>query len=350
MKYSFFLPLFLLSIACQAQENLQNEVLKKCRKEFSKKKCLSDYDEDKIPFYQDKCPEKAGPEENNGCPWPDMDKDDVIDKDDSCPEVAGPMENNGCPWPDTDGDGVLDKDDPYPTNPNKNGKECEKIYATEKVCYEKTVEELSKTDFSGLIDLLFEEQDFKTFLAQPKKYIFIKKIIGTVGAECGNDPYYDCKHFEKNNNNDVFVKLWNKDNFNKIRKKLGNKTIIPLISYGTDGYSHFEENDHENYFLTNKITPFYKGRFNDNGKIGNIYYTAPQKPVRELAITQKGNNMTGLDYASFSIAVLPQFYNDSDIEYLVQLTFSDDKQGDRRALTKYYRFNDGKWFFSRVFE
>lgn len=66
---------------------------------------------------EDECPDIAGPEENNGCPWPDTDGDDLIDKDDACPTVAGPIENNGCPWPDTDGDGILDKDDACPTVP-----------------------------------------------------------------------------------------------------------------------------------------------------------------------------------------------------------------------------------------
>ncbi|AZA84455.1 hypothetical protein C1637_06335 [Chryseobacterium lactis] len=76
-----------------------------------------DKDQDGIPNKLDKCPESAGPVENDGCPWPDTDSDGVIDKDDACPTVAGPPENNGCPWPDTDGDGVLDKDDACPTVP-----------------------------------------------------------------------------------------------------------------------------------------------------------------------------------------------------------------------------------------
>jgi len=45
----------------------------------------------------DKCPNEAGPAENDGCPWPDRDGDGVLDKDDQCPDVPGTVANNGCP-------------------------------------------------------------------------------------------------------------------------------------------------------------------------------------------------------------------------------------------------------------
>ena len=73
-----------------------------------------DTDNDGIQDTEDNCPEEAGPDDNQGCPWPDSDYDGVLDKDDSCPENAGPGDNNGCPWPDRDNDGVIDKDDDCP--------------------------------------------------------------------------------------------------------------------------------------------------------------------------------------------------------------------------------------------
>lgn len=73
-----------------------------------------DDDNDGIPNKKDDCPQREGPAENKGCPWPDSDGDTVVDKDDSCPEESGSAENSGCPWPDTDGDSVLDKDDRCP--------------------------------------------------------------------------------------------------------------------------------------------------------------------------------------------------------------------------------------------
>ena len=70
--------------------------------------CL-DTDNDYIANYQDICENEAGPEENNGCPWPDTDLDGVADKDDSCIDTPGDISNNGCPlegsyvfWVDAD--------------------------------------------------------------------------------------------------------------------------------------------------------------------------------------------------------------------------------------------------------
>lgn len=77
-------------------------------------KKFKDSDEDDILDKDDKCPNEAGPVENNGCPWPDGDGDKVFDKDDACPKVAGPVENKGCPWGDTDNDTILDNVDTCP--------------------------------------------------------------------------------------------------------------------------------------------------------------------------------------------------------------------------------------------
>jgi outer membrane protein OmpA-like peptidoglycan-associated protein len=56
---------------------------------------------------------KAGPIDNQGCPWPDTDADTILDKDDACPAVAGTGALKGCP--DQDNDGVTDADDTCPT-------------------------------------------------------------------------------------------------------------------------------------------------------------------------------------------------------------------------------------------
>ncbi|WP_426482280.1 vWA domain-containing protein [Chryseobacterium sp. R2ACT005] len=97
--------------SCKTQKNTESNNEPKT---YSIRK---DKDQDGIPNKLDKCPDIAGPVENEGCPWVESDGDGVIDKDDACPTVAGPPENNGCPWPDTDGDGILDKDDACPTVP-----------------------------------------------------------------------------------------------------------------------------------------------------------------------------------------------------------------------------------------
>ncbi|MDR6368788.1 Ca-activated chloride channel family protein [Chryseobacterium bernardetii] len=97
--------------SCKTQKNTESD---KKPQTYSVRK---DKDQDGIPNKLDKCPDIAGPIENEGCPWVESDGDGVIDKDDACPTVPGPPENNGCPWPDTDGDGILDKDDACPTVP-----------------------------------------------------------------------------------------------------------------------------------------------------------------------------------------------------------------------------------------
>ncbi len=133
----------LFAIPCfHAHEITDKDAFERCRKENSRRTCLSDKDKDRVLFYLDECPdvkgwmeqkgyldtdgdgipdkndqcfEVAGPIENKGCPWPDADGDEIPDNDDACPAVNGPSENNGCPWADTDGDGVWDKDDVCPT-------------------------------------------------------------------------------------------------------------------------------------------------------------------------------------------------------------------------------------------
>lgn len=91
------LILFFITVYFQAQEIENKEVFKKYRMEFNKKNCLADEDQDKVPFYLDKCPTEVGVKENLGCPWPDTDKDGVLDKDDNCPTVPGIPNLNGCP-------------------------------------------------------------------------------------------------------------------------------------------------------------------------------------------------------------------------------------------------------------
>ncbi|TDX84583.1 thrombospondin type 3 repeat-containing protein [Epilithonimonas xixisoli] len=118
MKIQLSFILFFVFLFCSSQEIADKEKFKKCRKEFSKKICLSDEDKDSVLFYLDECPKVFGVAENNGCAWKDTDNDGIVDKDDVCVDVVGPSENKGCPWPDTDGDGILDKDDKYPTIPD----------------------------------------------------------------------------------------------------------------------------------------------------------------------------------------------------------------------------------------
>ncbi|MCE7997199.1 MAG: OmpA family protein [Roseivirga sp.] len=80
-----------------------------------------DTDGDGILDRKDACPDEFGPEDNNGCPYPDRDGDGVIDAEDQCPDLPGKLAN-GCP--DTDGDGIADAEDKCPNEAGENGKDC----------------------------------------------------------------------------------------------------------------------------------------------------------------------------------------------------------------------------------
>ncbi len=56
-----------------------------------------DKDHDGVTDSLDKCPDQAGPLNNQGCPIFDKDGDGVSDMIDKCPDQAGPLENQGCP-------------------------------------------------------------------------------------------------------------------------------------------------------------------------------------------------------------------------------------------------------------
>ncbi|MBC7810755.1 MAG: hypothetical protein H7175_06400, partial [Burkholderiales bacterium] len=76
-----------------------------------------DTDGDGVPLRRDDCPQQAGPEANNGCPFQadgfvieldptspppppvDTDGDGLSDPNDQCPTVHGLADNGGCPPP-----------------------------------------------------------------------------------------------------------------------------------------------------------------------------------------------------------------------------------------------------------
>lgn len=215
MKHHLFLILFLFSNSSWSQQVNNALALKKCRKDFNKKICLSDDDKDGILFYLDKCPKEKGEVENNGCPWPDTDKDGIIDKDDTCPKLMGPEENNGCPWPDTDDDGILDKDDNCPTIPGLgeyNG--CPKPYEPD--C---KAEERKDSLEMALFRLKYKDIDeiynkLNTRFLDPilnkykiKKFELYLEFIDW-GGPC--DLPGCCPNWKYNKSNYLIFKFWNK--------------------------------------------------------------------------------------------------------------------------------------------
>ncbi|SHF21488.1 thrombospondin type 3 repeat-containing protein [Chryseobacterium vrystaatense] len=348
--FSFFLV--------QAQEIIDKDALGKCRKELNKKTCLSDEDGDRILFYLDRCPKEKGSVENNGCPWPDEDNDGIIDKEDNCPDLTGPVENNGCPLVDTDGDGIFDKDDACPTQPGMvenlgcplKKRDCGDLYEREKARYEKDIEQLKDMNFDSLFDAICGDPDFKTFFLLPKKVLFLRNSTIGGGPECGNDAYYDCKHFEKRIGSEVLNKFWNKNNFAKFRKKTGNGIIIPVSTLFGGGELFFGwENDENNFFVSTGNPSFYKGKITDDGRENNFYYVSPQKPLKDLALIRKDNKFTDLLEVSFGISIMPKYDSDAHLGFLIRLDFSNPKSGYFSQPAKYYQYKNGKWTVTKNF-
>lgn len=76
---------------------------------------LRDRDGDGILDTADRCPDRAGLAQFQGCP--DSDRDGIEDGRDSCPIIAGIERYQGCPIPDTDKDGLDDESDRCVTMP-----------------------------------------------------------------------------------------------------------------------------------------------------------------------------------------------------------------------------------------
>ncbi|SDI27017.1 Thrombospondin type 3 repeat-containing protein [Chryseobacterium jejuense] len=242
MKKIVFLLAF-IGTYTYAQNTEDKELLKKCRKEFNKKICLADEDQDSIPFYLDQCPSESGPTDNLGCPWPDSDKDGVIDKDDICSTVPGPVENKGCPWEDTDGDGILDKDDRCPTVPgpaHSNG--CPVISCTfgfdPQIHMEKfdtdiqNIEEIYNLINKKVLDHIVQKLPKKD-LASRKVFFIIQYIdnnsyIDNNTPDDGTSPGYNL----------LITKFWNQNVLEYARKKYGKDIYLSkmLSPYNPDIY------------------------------------------------------------------------------------------------------------------
>lgn len=76
--------------------------------------CFPDSDGDKVPDYNDHCPDTPFGKKVDkvGCPEGDTDGDGIPDKRDDCPNEPGLPKFNGCP--DCDNDGIPDKQDDCP--------------------------------------------------------------------------------------------------------------------------------------------------------------------------------------------------------------------------------------------
>jgi hypothetical protein len=233
----------MLVFCANAQKITDKDTFKKCRKEFSRKICLSDEDKDGLLYYQDSCPKIAGPVENRGCKWPDSDLDGILDKDDACPEVAGPPENEGCPWPDSDGDGILDKHDACPTVPGSpesmgcpNGKDCTKFHSDARIRLKAFQDESKNIDFEELTDKIIDDIDLK-LLTTDYLIIFNKSVMMVCGtgldASCNPEYNYDTPVFSTED-------FWTQKTALKLYSKIKKNILFGTRYYGLGSSIEFE--------------------------------------------------------------------------------------------------------------
>lgn len=280
-KYFIFL---LLSALCLHSQEIENkEVFRKCRKQYSKKICLSDEDHDGVIFYLDKCPKESGFSEITGCPWPDNDGDGVIDKEDACPKEKGEAENNGCPWPDTDSDGILDKDDACPTIPGVaevNGcpsNNCKEFFEKEdkilKEFKEKHIREKEK--FEALRTVIFNSIPKELF---PKNNISVSIHVNTFV----NDNISNCASMSNLGfNKSLFLDqlFWTKETFDYVSKKL-KKNLFPTYDFGRIPINNVFLNDYKQEAYYDFIENF--PQVPDPTKYGMVYYYPGNKQKAEF--------------------------------------------------------------------
>lgn len=255
----YFIFLLLSALCLHSQEIKNKEEFRKCKKQYSKKTCLSDEDQDGIFFYLDKCPKESGFSEIKGCPWPDNDGDGVIDKEDGCPNEKGDAENNGCPWPDTDGDGIPDKDDACPAVPGvpeANGcasDHCKEFFEKEDEILKefKQKHTREKEKFEALRMVIFNSIPKELF---PKNNISVSIHTSTfINDNISNCVSMSTLGFSKS----LFLDqlFWTKDTFDYAAKKL-KKNLFPTYDFGRMPINNVLLNDYKQEGYYNFIEKF----------------------------------------------------------------------------------------------
>ena len=315
---------FLFSIyLTNAQKTIDKESFKKCRKEFSKKDCLSDEDKDGVLFYLDQCPKDAGPVENNGCPWPDTDGDGIIDKDDSCPEIAGFPDNNGCPKADTDGDGICDVEDACPTVSGlveNHGcpiqkLDCTQFYEEEKLKFEKF--KIDNKNIESIYSSL--SINILNYLKKENNNIRIKEVYVDFldyGPQCKYYPKGYVPQCNSSRNRDEYnfliTRFWNKNALESLSKK---KNVLIQMKY----------------FYTN-----YEKEFNDiiSEELHN-FLVKHKVSDRNVVISQKSLRNTNKE---ISIKIEVKFIN----PYEIMINYTP-LVGRVYEVSKKLVYKDGKW-------
>ena len=221
-------------------------------------------------------------------------------------------------------------------------KDCKKIYEDEKSLYEKQLIELNTFNFETLFDELFKLKDFKKLNIDSRKILVLNPQYFTITNSCGNGSYYECPHFDKDISEEVFVKLWSKNNFKKVQNFFNDKIIIPLLGMPL---SSFEDNMNiqKNYLVKYKITTLYKGAYKDfDNKKQTFYYSSNQEFDKNLELKIEKNKMLGGEYLNLNLNIFPIKYKNLSKVYLVKFLISDE---EKNVVEKqlFYQYKNKKW-------
>ncbi|MGI9653066.1 hypothetical protein [Chryseobacterium sp. RLHN22] len=220
---------------------------------------------------------------------------------------------------------------------------CQKIYDEEKTFYEKQSKELRKLNFEGLFDEILQLKEIQQLKSDNRKILILNPDYKTIFSVCGNDSYFKCKHYEKHIQNEVFAKVWMKNNYLKIQKFFDNKAIIPLVGLP---FSSFEQNmyDENNYLKNNNIKPLYKGIYWDlNNLEKEFYYSSDNKPTENLEIHLQKNKIISEDYLQLEMNISPVVNGKNNV-YNVIVILKNERQ-ELNRIDNRYQFKDGKWKF-----
>lgn len=296
-KYLIFL---LLSFSIFQSQKIENKQLfKKCKKEYSKKICLSDEDQDGILFYLDKCPKESGSIDNEGCPWPDTDGDGVLDKDDNCPTYPAAT-RNGCPDPD-----------------------CEEYLNNEKKKFEEFKVNITdqKERFTQLRNIIFN--------TIPKKFLPGSNIIVSIHVNAFiNDHITNCASRSSLGYNKLLFLdqfFWNEETFKYLGKKL-KKNIFPTVEFGR-------------YPIMKPILESYQDKgyyafIESFSKTTGIYSSSPEQEIFYYPGSTQKPEFKKIE--SLRIRILFGEY-----EHKNRVTIEFVKNNDFQSFT--YEYQNGKW-------
>lgn len=223
-------------------------------------------------------------------------------------------------------------------------KKCSEIYDREKNLYQKQVKELKTIKFKSLFDELFKLEEFKRINFNVDKLLILNLDYTTIISSCGNMPYSDCSHYEKNISQDVFNSVWSKKNYRKFQIFFKNKTIFPLIQ--SPWYFLEEAMKEENYFIKKyNFKPFFKGVYTDSkSKTRDFYYSSNEKPSEILEIHFDKKKVLSENFIKLDLKIFPAVREDLSNVYVVTLNLKE-KENNLRTRILLYQYVDRQWKF-----